>query len=254
MFDALLQKIMDEVTVVKDAPFVFCIAVFLAGIIIFMALEWFHREKVETQEKRISLLTELEKGSEGPVGQGKDRAKQPAPSDSKGSIPEKQIVTTSPPTMRAGLYVGEVRFDFTGLEKDRHSELTMRVFNGTGSVVEFSSLQGKVKFSDAGNTDPDRMGTLPTPTLRSDTARTIATFQEWFLILTQRAPAIEADKLLAMLAADIPIHFDLRELTIEVVGQHDRNKVERLPIWGGVTYSRGSGFLRKIYGEANIRL
>jgi len=165
----------------------------------------------------------------------------------------KEGISLSPPTMHAGLYVCDMRFTFTGLEKDRHSELTMRVFNGTGRVVEFSSLQGQVKFSDAGNTDPDRMGTLPTPTLRSDTATTIAPFKEWLLILVQQVPAMEADKLQAMLKDDIQIHFDLKELTIEVVGDHDRNKVERLPIWGGVTYSRGDGFLKKIYGDGNIR-
>ena len=42
------------------------------------------------------------------------------------------------------------------LEKDRHSELTMCVFNGTGRVVEFHNLQGQVKFNAPNNTDPDR--------------------------------------------------------------------------------------------------
>ena len=64
----------------------------------------------------------------------------------KEALPEKidqQIVTAaSPPTLRAGLYVCDIRFTFAHLEKDRHSELTMRVFNGTGSVVEFSNVQG----------------------------------------------------------------------------------------------------------------
>lgn len=167
------------------------------------------------------------------------------------SIAAFQVFQALTGNIRDGLYVGEIRFNFADLEKDRHSELTMRVFNGTGSVVEFSSLQGQIKFSDPDNTDPG-MGTLPTPTLRSDTERTIAPFQEWLLILVQQVPSMEADKLQAMLKADIQIHFDLRDLTIEVAGAHDKNKVERLPIWGGVTYSRGSGFLRKIYGVGNI--
>ena len=158
------------------------------------------------------------------------------------------IVPTPPATIREGLNVGEIRFIFDDLKKDRHSELIMRVFNGTGNVVEFSSLQGQVTFSDADNTDPDRMGTLPTPALRADTQRTVAPSKEWFLILNQRVPAVEADKLQKLIESDIQIHFDLRELTIEVVGGHDRKKVERIPLWGGVTYSRGSGFLRKIYG------
>ena len=130
----------------------------------------------------------------------------------------------------------------------------MRVFNGTGNVVEFYKLLGQVKFNDGNNTDPDRMGTFPPPALRSDTQRTVAPFKEWFLVLNQRVPADEADKLQKMIEADIRIHFDLRELKIEVVGQHDRNKVERLPIWGGVTFSRGDGFLREIFGDGNLIL
>jgi hypothetical protein len=183
----------------------------------------------------------------------KKRTRTTSPSLRTSSDTEQQIVTTSPPTIRAGLYVCDMRFTFSDLEKDRHSELTMRVFNGTGSVVEFSNLLGQVKFRAPNTTDPDRMGTLPTPTLRSDAAMTVAHLQEWFLILTQRVPGIEADKLLAMLAADIPILFDLRELTIEVVGQHDRSTVERLPIWGGVSYSRDNGFGRIAHAVVNLR-
>ena len=163
------------------------------------------------------------------------------------------IDTTPPGTIRSGLHVSDMRFSFTDLQKDRHSELTMRVFNGTGSVVEFYKLHGQITFNAPNNTDPSRMGTLPTPTLRSDTEKTGAQLKEWFLILTQRVPPIEADKLLALREADIRILFDLRELTIEVVGQHDRNKVERLPIWGGLSYSRDHGFAQIIYGEGNLR-
>lgn len=167
---------------------------------------------------------------------------------------QSEIVPTSPATIQDGLYVCDIRFTFSELEKDRHSDLTMRVFNGTGSVVEFFKVRGQVKFEAPNTTDPDRMGTLPTPGLHHDTEKTVAPFKEWFLMMTQRVPAIEADKLQAMLEAGIRISFDLRELIIEVVWQHDRNKVEQLPIWGGVSYSRGYGFGRIGYGDINIRI
>jgi hypothetical protein len=77
-----------------------------------------------------------------------------------------RIDKTPPAAIRDGLYVGEISFTFADLEKDRHSELIMRVFNGTGNVVELFSLLGQVKFNASNNTDPDRMGTLPTPALR----------------------------------------------------------------------------------------
>jgi hypothetical protein len=86
------------------------------------------------------------------------------------------------------------------------------------------------------------MGDLPTPAMRPDTERTVAQLKEWLLILTQRVPTVEADKLVAMLEADIPIHFDLSELMIGVFSQDDRNKIERLPIWSGMSYNRGYGF------------
>jgi hypothetical protein len=152
-------------------------------------------------------------------------------------------VTASMPTLQAALYVCDIRVTFDGLKNDRHSELTMRVFNGTGRIVEFSGLiSGHIKFSAPNNTDPSRMGDLPTPAMRPDTERTVAQLKEWLLILTQRVPAVEADKLIAMLEADIPIHFDLTELTIDVFAQDDPNNVERLPIWSGVSYNRGHGF------------
>lgn len=165
-------------------------------------------------------------------------------------LPKKEKPTKTTNVIVAGLHVCEMRFTFADLKKDRHSEWTMRVFNGTGSVVEFSNLLGQVKFNAPNNTNPDCMGTLPTPVLRPDITRTISQLQECVVILTQRVPANEADKLLTMLADDIPIHFDLRNLTIEVVGQHDRNRAERLPIWDGVCYSRGNGFDRMIYLQA----
>lgn len=66
MLDWVGQQIMGELAAVKAAPVMFVMAVLLIGIAIFLFLEWLHREKVatleqkvETQEKRISLLTEL---------------------------------------------------------------------------------------------------------------------------------------------------------------------------------------------------
>lgn len=156
-------------------------------------------------------------------------------------------ITRSPGKIAAGLYVCDMRFTFADLEKDRHSEVTMRVFNGTGSAVEFHNPQGQIKFNAPNDKDRDCMGTLPAPALRHDTTRTVAHLQESFLILTQQVPADEADKLLKMLAADIPIHFDLRELTIGVVGKHDRNRVERLPIWDGMRCYRSHCFGRVVH-------
>jgi hypothetical protein len=163
-------------------------------------------------------------------------------------------ITAAPPTLRAGLYVADIRLTFADLERDRHSELSMRVFNGTGRVVEFSGLSGHIKFNASNNADPSLTGDLPTPAARPDMARTVGQLQEWLLILSQRVPAVEADKILGMLKADIPIHFDLSGLTIEIFAQNDRQNVERLPIWGGVSYSHGNGFGQIVHLTARATL
>jgi len=45
---------MEEWAVVKAAPLMFGLAVLLAGFLIFFALEWLHREKVNTLEQRLA--------------------------------------------------------------------------------------------------------------------------------------------------------------------------------------------------------
>jgi hypothetical protein len=167
-----------------------------------------------------------------------------------GTAPTTEPKTPPKPSpLEGGLYVADMRLTFHTLS-DRHCEITMRVFNGTGRTVEFFGLSGHIKFNAPNNTDSSRMGDLPTPSTRADMAKTIAPFQEWLLILEQRIPAPEADKLLAMLAENIPIHFDLHELTIEVRAQDDQQQSVHLPIWGGVSYSHGNGFGQIVYLSA----
>lgn len=254
MLDLLGQQLMEQWTAtVVEAPLMFGIALFLAlfllGIAIFLVLEWFHREKVatleqkvETQEKRISLFAELtelakQRAISNGAGVGRNPAEIAAPSEAPlNDVVHDNKACSSPQTIQNGLYVCHMRFTFACPEKD--SELTMRVFNGSGGVVKFSpDVRGGIIFHDTYNKYPDYMGILPSPALRDDTPRTVSQWQESSLTLTQQVPDTEAKKLLAMLENDIPILLDLNELTIEVVGQHDRNKVERLPIWNGINYN-----------------
>jgi hypothetical protein len=114
----------------------------------------------------------------------------------------------------------------------------MRVFNGTGRVIDFVKLSGQIKFSTPNNTATNRMGELPEPSLQPDMARSVDQLQEWLVRLSQPVPAKEADKILAMLRSE-PIHFDLSGLNIEVAARDEPTKVERLPLWHGVSYSRG---------------
>ena len=160
------------------------------------------------------------------------------------------MVKVLAPTLNASLNVRDIRFSFADLKEDRHSELIIRVFNGSGRVVELSNVSGQIKFAAPNNNDPFRMGVLPTPSTRPDTAKTVVQLREWILMLSQRVPNVEAVKLLRMIEGDVTINFDLSELNIEVFASGDRQTSERLPIWDGVTYNRGVGFGRII--AANV--
>lgn len=170
-------------------------------------------------------------------------------SDDKIFLP---TVTQSPPSLAAGLYVGEIRVTLDDLEKNRRSEVTIRVFNGTGRAIEFEKLTGNIKFAAPNDNDPTRKGTLPTPALRHDVAKVVYPLQEWFFILEQHVPASEADKLVAMRQADIPIHFDLTGLAMHVFVQGKPKDVERLSLWDGISCKGGIQLGRIINASVQI--
>jgi hypothetical protein len=130
-------------------------------------------------------------------------------------------ISRAPSTLKASLYVCDIRFTFADLKKNRHSEVTMRVFNGSGRVVQFVTLSGKIKFNAPNSSDPDKMGELPTPALRPDTART---------------------------------HFDLSGLNIQVAASDKPSETERLPVWSGVSYKQDYGFGRIISASLHENL
>jgi hypothetical protein len=67
-----------------------------------------------------------------------------------------------------GLNLADVRFTLAVLKKDRHSELSTRVFNGTGRIVELRGVIGHMKFNAPNSIDSSHTGSLPTPTVRAD--------------------------------------------------------------------------------------
>jgi hypothetical protein len=72
------------------------------------------------------------------------------------------------------------------------------------------------------------------------------------LILNQRVPAKEADKILTLLRKEPAVDFDLSGLNIEIAARHEPTNVERLPLWHGVSYSRGYAIGRIISGKMNV--
>jgi hypothetical protein len=163
--------------------------------------------------------------------------------------------TVKHPSLSVGLSVSDVRISLQDLEKERFSEISMRVFNGAGRTVEFTGLSGKISFSGAGF----ESGSLPSPTLRHDTARVVLPLKEWFLILDQRVPSTEADKMIKILEANVPLLLDLSGLDL-MVSARDLAAPERLPLWDGVTYTREAGYGRlvrvtgHVQGKSTVRV
>lgn len=58
MLDTLLDYVIKEWHVIREAPGAFFLCVLLAALIIFFVLEWFHSEKMDTLEQRVGFLTE----------------------------------------------------------------------------------------------------------------------------------------------------------------------------------------------------
>ncbi len=192
-----------------------------------------------------------EKKPNGDLGQGDVPALSNKPLES-GDMFGRPALTQLPPALATGLYVSDIRFTVDDLEKNRRAELTMRVFNGTGLAVEFSSLFGRITFKAPNSADPQHAGELPTPALRHDVAKVVYPLQEWLFILEQRVPAQEADKMVAMIAADVAIHFDLTGLDISVFPMGEPKQAERLPLWSGVSCRAGICFGRIINAVVNI--
>lgn len=161
----------------------------------------------------------------------------------------------SPPSLEKSLYVADIRFTFGDLSKNRQSELTMRVFNGSGRDVNFGRVSGQISFSAPNTQDEAQKGWLPEPTWAPTAAVSALLLEEVLLVLRQPVPSEEANKILKMLKSKTPIHFDLSRLAIEVIPNGDNSKMETLPIWAGVSYKSDYGFGRIIsaVGKAPLR-
>ncbi|MDB5609828.1 MAG: hypothetical protein JWP25_6728 [Bradyrhizobium sp.] len=145
------------------------------------------------------------------------------------------------------LYVGEMRVQVEHIAQERHSEISIRVFNGTGKAISLVGVSGQIAFSGSGGT-----GKLPTPTIRPDSAASVKPCEEWFILMNQRIPSDEATKLVSTLDKADTIQFDMREIKIEV---SDGDRKASLNLWGGVSASRATvSYGRVVHLTANIRL
>jgi hypothetical protein len=162
-------------------------------------------------------------------------------------VPDDEIyspkVTRGPAPLLAGLYLADIDVSLKAVQSDHHGEINIRLFNGSTERRTFDlvGVSGHITFK-AGNlisSDPKMNGELPQPTISPATVRSGSPQTEWSLILDQRFPSKEAPKVADILRAH-PLVFDFTNLDIQIAWRDDPTKVERLTLWGGISYNRAS--------------
>jgi hypothetical protein len=157
---------------------------------------------------------------------------------SAGLLPKK----ISQVSLSEGLYVGEMRMSIDTLKADRYSEISIRVFNGTGRNIAIYGVGGALKFENV---------RLPSPSVTSNTAKTIFPLREWIIVLHQRVPADVADKMLSLLDENRALQILFGDLELAVRDENAKNPAERLKLWDGITIQRGINVGRIIFLQAH---
>jgi hypothetical protein len=150
------------------------------------------------------------------------------------------ITLGAAPSLQTGLYLADISFNLNTIEKDRHTEIPICLFNGTNRTIDFVGLSGRVTFraGDVITADSQMKGELPEPSVSPSIVRSVAPLTEWILAFSQHVPSQEANKIPAILRAH-PLHFELSQLDIQIAAHNEPTKTERLKMWTSVTYKRG---------------
>jgi hypothetical protein len=148
-----------------------------------------------------------------------------------GSEPsEISTPTVIQPTIKRGLYVGEILAGFDKLREDYVIEISIRAYNGTGEPISLSATTGAILYATEA---------LPPAVLldRGQKTKGIQSFTEMLFVLEQRMPNQLAMKLLAALDEGTPGGFDLRQFNILFSLDSSPNETERLPVFS-ITFKK----------------
>jgi hypothetical protein len=161
-----------------------------------------------------------------------------------GSEPsEISTVTAIHPTIKRGLYVGEIIASFDKLREDYIIGIDIRAYNGTGGPVSLSAITGAILYATEA---------LPPAVLldRGFKTKCIPSFTEMFFVLEQRMPNQLAMKLLAALDEGRQDGLDLRRFNILLCLDSNPNEIERLPVFS-ITFRKHEtiGRGRIVYAE-----
>lgn len=156
------------------------------------------------------------------------QADVPAQAASPTSPPREAIASTSSQVVSIGeaLYVGNKQANTTAFATEYFIELSIQAFNGTGSGLTITGVQGSIK---VGN---DK---LPTPRIKQETVPTSIGRGEFWVVLEQRIPRSIAERIGQLIDAGDTVSMGLNELKILISSPNDKII---LPIWNGITITK----------------
>jgi hypothetical protein len=156
---------------------------------------------------------------------------KPRQHTSEGSeTSETANVTAIQPTIKHGLYVGEILAGFDKLREDYVIEISIRAYNGTGGPISLSAITGAILYTTEA---------LPPAVVldRGQKTKGIQSFTEMLFVLEQRMPSQLAMKLLAALDEGKQDGLDLRQFNILISLDSSPNEIERLPVFS-ITFKK----------------
>jgi hypothetical protein len=134
-------------------------------------------------------------------------------------------------SLNQGLYVAEIMLSLDRLSSDRHTEISIRLYNATGRTVLIDSIVGTVSFG---------IEKLPPPTLASPADGRIPPFREpYYVVLDQTMSCTDADLVLRRIEDGETVEFYFDDLNISIREEAPDSRVERLKMWDGLKIERG---------------
>ena len=142
-------------------------------------------------------------------------------------------------SLKAGLYVGDMKVATSKLATELVIEFSARGFNATGGDIRIVGLQGVIKCSSGCSNDTDI--SLPAPSMEDRfTQSRIGHLTEFIVAIEQRVTRDVADRILA-LDGDSSVWLNFQSLDILATTRERPGTPERLPLWGGMRLNKRPG-------------
>lgn len=140
------------------------------------------------------------------------------------------------------LYVGNMNVSISRLAEKRVIDISIRAFNGSNNSIFIQRVEGKLRLSEAQDGQSRPHGDLPPPWLVEGDGKPkveqIKHGEEFTISLEQRVSQEIAEKI-EQIGGSYRLHLACDELNI-VMASHFGKQSVRLPLWDGISLSRGS--------------